>query len=385
MTQNVATDIIFRPASNQKPPILVGLGGMSRSGKTLSAHRIARGIADVFGTKVAGIDTEAGRMLEYGPGSKPYGFEFEYCQLNPPFTGERYVEAMKLAEDVVGPNGVIICDSMSHEHEGTGGVLEQHSAHAEALAKRFNKTPEKFSGVAWGLAKEGRKKLLNYVRSERKCHLVMCFRAEEKTPVLADGRFGQPFIGVIGWQGWPFEMSVWWLLDREQRGVEIRHDTTASLEKLLTKEQLSEKTGRALAEWFRGTNAKPSEEIVAAPEGAAQSPKPTPASSTPASGAKPAGLGRKRAEQIMAALRDAPNVEAIDDTWSRLAEEIATASLDGQRAIKAVYDDTRSGLEAMQPGGDDNRTFQDEIDALEPDEWKQAEGREDERQEELLK
>lgn len=94
-------------------------------------------------------------------------------------------------------------------------------------------------------------------------------------------------------------------------------------------------------------------------------------------------LTAKRAKEIMGALKDAPNLDALDKLWSRLVPEIVTASVDGQRAIKKVYDEMTVAHGGKQMPA--LPSFQDEIDALEPDEWKNAEGRvEDPRQVELL-
>jgi hypothetical protein len=241
------TTFHFRDAELINRLALVGVAGQSRAGKTLTALRVAHGIASVTGGKVAGIDTEAGRMLEYGPGAKPFGYRFKYAQFDPPFTGDRYLEILLEAEKVAGPNGVIVVDSMSHEHEGDGGVLEQHEELVRQLGEKNNMT-------AWNRAKEGRKKLINYIRSQRKCHLIMCFRAEQKTGVAPGGKPVDLGVQLIGWAGWPFEMSMFVMLNRDRRGAELRHDTTAGLDQLLPEGQITEKTGEALARWCKSGN-----------------------------------------------------------------------------------------------------------------------------------
>lgn len=240
----------FRDAELISRLALVGIAGQSRSGKTLTALRVAHGIVSVTGGKVAAIDTEAGRMLEYGPGAKPFGYAFQYAQFDPPFTGERYLAILLEAEKVAGAGGVIVIDSMSHEHEGDGGVLEQHESLVEKMGPQSNMT-------AWNRAKLGRKKLINYVRSQRKCHLIMCFRAEQKTGVNPSGKPVDLGIQLIGWHGWKFEMSLFVMLNREQRGVELSHDTTAGLDQLLPAGQITEETGKALAMWCKGSGSQP--------------------------------------------------------------------------------------------------------------------------------
>lgn len=101
----------FRPAVRTQTPILLGLAGPSRSGKTYSALRIATGLAQ--GQPIFMIDTESGRGLMYAE-----KFTYQYGELSAPFTSERYLQAIEDAK-AAGAK-VIIVDSMSHEHEGPG-------------------------------------------------------------------------------------------------------------------------------------------------------------------------------------------------------------------------------------------------------------------------
>ena len=59
--------------------------------------------------------------------------------ITPPFSPEKYIEALQLCEKE--GMEVIIIDSISHEWEGIGGILEQHSAmvgnsYSKSRAKR---------------------------------------------------------------------------------------------------------------------------------------------------------------------------------------------------------------------------------------------------------
>src|SRR6187551_3523827 len=107
----------FRPAAREDVGLLVGLSGASGSGKTYTAMRLASGIA---GDKpFAVIDTEAGRAKHYAD-----MFRFDHGDLAPPFTPQRYAEAIAAADGA--GYAAIVVDSMSHEWAGDGGVLEQH-------------------------------------------------------------------------------------------------------------------------------------------------------------------------------------------------------------------------------------------------------------------
>ncbi len=106
-------------ASKKKAKIKMGLQGPSGSGKTKSALLIAYGLCGDW-TKIAVIDSEnhsADLYSELGP--------YNVLPLTAPFTPERYIQAMKVC--ISSGIEVVILDSISHEWDGVGGVLDIHS------------------------------------------------------------------------------------------------------------------------------------------------------------------------------------------------------------------------------------------------------------------
>lgn len=101
------------PARKGKNSILLGLAGPAKSGKTLSALRVAKGL----GGKIVLIDTENKRALHYAD-----KFDFHHIDFQPPYTPVRYIEAINAA--IAAKANVVIVDSASHEWEGEGGILE---------------------------------------------------------------------------------------------------------------------------------------------------------------------------------------------------------------------------------------------------------------------
>ena len=92
----------FRPARREAVSLIVGLAGASGSGKTMSAMRLAKGIA---GDKpFCVIDTEAGRAKHYAD-----QFRFDHGDLTPPFTPGAYADAIAAADAAKYP--VIVVDS----------------------------------------------------------------------------------------------------------------------------------------------------------------------------------------------------------------------------------------------------------------------------------
>jgi len=103
----------FEKAIRMKAKLRLALTGPSGSGKTFGALKIAQGI----GGKVAVIDTEKGSASLYA-----HMAEFDVLELDPPYTPERFIEAVKSAEGA--GYGVLIVDSITHEWNGVGGCLE---------------------------------------------------------------------------------------------------------------------------------------------------------------------------------------------------------------------------------------------------------------------
>ena len=118
----------FKKAARKQAKLRLAISGPSGSGKTWGALKIAQGL----GGRVAVIDTERGSASLYSDLT-----QFDTLELNPPFSPERYVQALRAAEKA-GYETVII-DSISHEWNGAGGCLEINDIVAQT----------KFKGNTW--------------------------------------------------------------------------------------------------------------------------------------------------------------------------------------------------------------------------------------------
>lgn len=108
---------MFSKAQKQKSKLRLLFEGPAGSGKTYSSLIAARAMGD----KVAVIDTEKGSASLYSD-----IFEFDVCELSPPYTPESYIEAINEAQD--SGYDVIVLDSISHEWAGEGGCLDIQSS-----------------------------------------------------------------------------------------------------------------------------------------------------------------------------------------------------------------------------------------------------------------
>jgi len=147
----------FRRAERKKAKLRLAISGPSGSGKTYSALLIAFGI----GGRVAMIDTERGSGELYA-----HLGEYDVCTLEPPFTPQKYIQAIKEAE--AGGYDVLIIDSLSHAWVGQGGMLEIHDAIA---AKSGN------SWAAWRQVTPQHNALVDTMLQST-CHIIATLRAK---------------------------------------------------------------------------------------------------------------------------------------------------------------------------------------------------------------
>jgi len=246
----------FRPGKRENVPLLIGVAGGTGSGKTMSAMRLAKGLAG--GKKFAVIDTEAGRALHYAD-----MFEFGYEPLAPPFRPERYGAAIKAADAAGFP--VILVDSVSHEHAGDGGLLDWHQEELERMGGGENANLR-----AWIKPKMAHKDWVQELLQLRS-HLILCFRAEQKVEMRKDDK-GKwqvvPKASLVGLDGWvpiaekslPYELTISFLLTADKPGIpqpiklQEQHKPFVPLDR-----EISEETGRLLGEWARGSGSPAAE------------------------------------------------------------------------------------------------------------------------------
>ena len=270
----------FKQAKKEAVGLLIGLVGASGSGKTYSAMRLASGIVG-NGNRFAVIDTEARRALHYAD-----MFDFDHCELNAPFRPDSYAEAIKAAAQA-GYKAIVV-DSMSHEWAGEGGILDWQEEELTRMAGNDYHKRETCKMAAWIKPKMSHKQMVQKLLQVN-AHLILCFRAEEKTKMEKDDK-GKMQIIPIGWQPvcskeLPYELTVSFLLTDAKPGIpqpiklQEQHKIMFPAGKLL-----SEESGKLVSEWARGTvrqpepTTEPTEEVapqsnVASQEANTEAPK----------------------------------------------------------------------------------------------------------------
>ena len=157
----------FRKAKREGARLVIGLQGISGSGKTYTALQLAYGLAGYDAGKVGFLDTENRRGSLYADAltNPTTGAvdEFLIDELIAPFSPDRYIEKIRDAE-AAGVE-VLIIDSVSHEWTGQGGCYDIATA-----SGRPN----------WLVAKLAHKRFMNAML-QSSMHVIACIREAPKT------------------------------------------------------------------------------------------------------------------------------------------------------------------------------------------------------------
>ena len=178
----------FTKAKREKSKARICLTGASGGGKTLSGLYLAYGMTGDW-NKIAVIDSERGRALMYANRSDLGTGEFLHCDLEPPYTVDRYVEAMREAEKIVGEDGVLIIDSGSHAWKGDGGVLD----YKEQVSSQRGKTD--FS--AWNDAGKVQNRFIDTIM-DLNCSVIVTLRSKSEYVQEKDPETGKSTVKKLG-------------------------------------------------------------------------------------------------------------------------------------------------------------------------------------------
>lgn len=234
----------IRVAERQGARLVLGLAGLSGSGKTKTALLLAWGLAGYDSKKVGFLDTENKRGSLYADALKDeHGnvHQFYIGDLEPPFTPARYSESI-LEFQKLGVE-VLVIDSTSHEYEGTGGLLEMSEPAPGSHARRDN------------TAKAEHKKFMNTLLQSN-MHIIACVRAREKVKLEKQGvKTVYVPLGVqpICEKNFMFEMTaslMMWNAGKEQEPLKCPDELKAILGR--EKDYISAADGKALRDWVMG-------------------------------------------------------------------------------------------------------------------------------------
>ncbi|MBQ0533971.1 MULTISPECIES: ATP-binding protein [Providencia] len=230
----------FAKALRKKAKLRLALTGPSGSGKTYGALEIAKGL----GGKTAVIDTEKGSASLYSD-----RFNFDVLELDPPFTPERFIEAIGAAQEAGYDN--LIIDSITHEWSGSGGCLEL----LDGLAKA------KYRGNTWSAWSEITPRhnafLDAILRSD--LHIIATMRSKTETAQVdkGNGKKGVDKLGMKSEQrdGVEYEFTTVLDLNHETHTAMASKDRTGLFSNAEVT-QLNESTGKKLMDWLNDGRTK---------------------------------------------------------------------------------------------------------------------------------
>lgn len=218
---------VIRKAERSLSRLRIGLAGPSGSGKTYSALLLAHGLAEW--DKVAIIDTENGSADLYSD-MGPYNV----LTLEKPYHPDRYIEAIQAAEQA--GMEVIIVDSITHEWNGQGGILELQ----DRMGGRFQD---------WAKVTPMHNRFVQTLL-QAKCHIITTVRSKTDYAMSNDG--GKAQVQKVGMkpetrEGYEYEMTV--SLDLNINNMVTVSKDRTGLFKNKSSFIITEDTGRQLLDW----------------------------------------------------------------------------------------------------------------------------------------
>lgn len=231
---------MFKKAERKRSKLRLALCGPSGSGKTYSALQMAFGM----GGKVALIDTENGSASLYS-----HLGEFDVCEIAPPFSVQKYIEAIKGAEQA--GYDVLVVDSLTHAWAGQGGLLEE-------VDKRSASSKSHNSYAAWRDVTPMHNRLVDTIL-QSKLHMIVTMRSKTAYEMEKDanGKVAPVKKGMAPIQrdGLEYEFTVVLDLDNQKHVAEAGKDRTGLFDgKVFVPTQ---ETGKELIEWL-DSGAEPS-------------------------------------------------------------------------------------------------------------------------------
>lgn len=231
---------IIEKADRAKSKVCISLAGDSGTGKTLSSIRLARGIVGDKG-HIGYIDTEQRRASLYAG----YYGGFDVINLEPPFSPERYEEAVQTFKEA--GYDIVVIDSMSHEWEGTGGVLEMADNQTYGNGKPMVGLDK------WCKPKIEHRKMMNFLMNSG-MNVIFCYRVKYNMVESVDERGKKTMIRdetptVVREPNVNYDITVDLTLDTNKI-PHVSGKCPEALEWLFGREMITEQTGAHIIEWL---------------------------------------------------------------------------------------------------------------------------------------
>lgn len=226
----------FVKAKKQQVWLKVLLSGASGSGKSYTAQRLAKGIADKCGSRVAFIGTEGSRDLYYAS-----EFDYDLLQLEDPYTIDKYMDAIN--EAIEAGYKVCIIDSLTHEW------LWINDVHDKMPGNSFQN---------WGKLKPKHREFMDKILT---CpmHIIATSRSKDEWVLETDskGRQVPRKVGLGAQQdkNITYEYTVSLVIEQDTHIAHADKDNTKLFDGRY--DILTEKDGAALYDWANDSEIPP--------------------------------------------------------------------------------------------------------------------------------
>ena len=219
----------IRKSERKKAKIKLGVQGPSGSGKTYSSLLLAYGLTNNW-EKIAVIDSENNSADLYA-----HLGSYNVLPLKGPFTPEKYIGAIKAC--VEARMEVIIIDSISHEWDGVGGVLDIHS----------NMTGNSFTN--WAIVTPRHNHFIQTIL-QTDCHFICTMRSKQDY-VLSNknGKMVPEKVGLksVSREGTDYEFTLVLDLDCKNKATTSKDRTGLFYGK--PEFTISSETGKTILDW----------------------------------------------------------------------------------------------------------------------------------------
>lgn len=225
-------------ATRKKVKLRLSIASPTGFGKTASALILAHGMTGDW-KKICVIDTENGSASLYADHKLANGYEIGqfYTQaIEPPFTPEKYSDAIKACED--GGIEVIIIDSVTHVWQGQGGLLEYNTSLGNNTFQNWAKTTPRYQ------------KWLDSILNS-KCHIVTTNRKKQEYALVDDNgkkKVEKQGMGDQIRDGYDYEMTIAFDIINDKHMAQVMKDRS-SLFADKPEFIITEDTGRTIKAW----------------------------------------------------------------------------------------------------------------------------------------
>lgn len=236
----------LRQSERTQVKLRLGISGASGFGKTKSSLLLAYGMTNDW-SKIAVIDTENSSASLYSDMGT-----FNVIDLSPPYSPERYIEAIELCER--SNISVIILDSITQEWQGSGGCLDIH----EKLGGRFQD---------WAIVSPRHQAFIDKIL-QSSCHVITTTRRKVEYDLDKDssGRLRVQKFGTkeITREGFEYELTINFELVNENHLARASKDRTGLF---MNKPEfvIDSFIGKKILDWCNsGTNLQDAREKIKA-------------------------------------------------------------------------------------------------------------------------